>query len=386
LDCGEKEVLTLARKKPRKLRIAFRKNRQKRARVGDVTREVRKDDEETVDLPSVERISGKGDLTRHRTIMTDESGGGAGALRSVDPVNCRSGRVLSASGLNCVVADEAGGRLYECTVRRVVRTMQRDQRGAVVAGDSVLFHTIDREHGVIERINARRTTLARSMKRKEQVIAANISQALILASAANPALKTNLIDRLLISALKGGANPIICINKCDLVDPVRLQPIVGTYARLGYSVVLTSATAQIGIDELAYLLRGHQTVAAGQSGVGKSSLLNALQPGLRLETGPVSAWSQKGRHTTRTAVLHPLDSGGWVVDTPGIRQMDLWAVQPEEVEGFFPEFRPFVPGCHFPDCSHEHESGCAVKRAVGQDLISPVRYASYLRIMSGAES
>ncbi len=375
----------MARKKPRKVRIAFRKNRQRRARVGDVTRDVRKDDVETVDLPSVERISGKGDLTRHRTILTAGQESGAPPLRAVDEVSSRTGRVLSASGLNCVVSDLAGGRVYECTVRRVVRTMSRDQRGAVVAGDSVVFQTIDREHGVIERVNPRQTVLARGIKRKEQVIAANISQALILASAANPALKTNLIDRLLISAHKGGARPIICINKCDLVDTVRLQPIVGTYARLGYEIVLTSATAQTGIEELQHLLKGHETVAAGQSGVGKSSLLNALQPGLRLETGSVSAWTQKGRHTTRTAVLHPLDFGGWVVDTPGIRQMDLWAVRPEEVEGFFPEFRPFVPGCHFPDCSHEHETGCAVKRAVDRDLISPVRYASYLKIISGAD-
>jgi ribosome biogenesis GTPase / thiamine phosphate phosphatase len=375
----------LARKKPRKVRIAFRKNRQRRARVGDVTRDVRKDDEETVDLPSVERISGKGDLTRYRTILTAEQQDGADTLRAVDESTSRTGRVLSASGLHCVVSDAAGGRLYECTVRRIVRTMSRDQRGAVVAGDSVVFQPIDREHGVIERVNPRRAVLARSIKGKEQVIAANISHALILVSAANPALKTNLVDRLLISAHKGGVTPIICINKCDLIDPVHLQPIVGTYARLGYEIVLTSATAQTGIEELKHLLQGHETVAAGQSGVGKSSLLNALQPGLRLETGPVSAWSHKGRHTTRTAVLHRLDFGGFVVDTPGIRQMDLWAVRPEEVEGFFPEFRPFVPGCHFPDCSHEHEAGCAVKRAVDRDLISPVRYASYLKIISGAD-
>jgi len=139
----------LARKKPRKVRIAFRKNRQRRARVGDVTRDVRKDDVETVDLPSVERISGKGDLTRYRTILSNEEGG-ADALRAVDETTSRTGRVLSATGLNCLVSDAAaGGRVYECTVRRVVRTMSRDQRGAVVAGDSVLFQPIDREHGVI---------------------------------------------------------------------------------------------------------------------------------------------------------------------------------------------------------------------------------------------
>jgi ribosome biogenesis GTPase len=371
----------LARKKPRKVRIAFRKNRQRRARIRDVTRDVRKDDPETADLPSAERISGKGDLTRRRTILAADDGG-AGALRVVDEAACRTGRVLSASGLNCVVAEAAGGRRYECTVRRVVRTISREERGAVVAGDDVLFQPIDREHGVIERINPRRTELSRSIKNKEHVIAANINHALILVSAANPPLKTNLIDRLLISALKGGATPIICINKCDLVDPVRLQPIVGIYSRLGYQIVLTSATGLAGIEELKRLLSGQETVVAGQSGVGKSSLLNALQPGLRLETGAVSAWSQKGRHTTRTAVLHQLDFGGWVVDTPGIRQMELWEVRPEEVEGFFAEFRPFVPGCRFPDCSHEHEAGCAVKRAVERDLISPLRYASYLKIIS----
>jgi len=164
----------LARKKPRKVRIAFRKNRQRRARVGDVTRDVRKDDIETVDLPSVERISGKGDLTRYRTILSTEEGG-ADALRAVDETTSRMGRVLSATGLNCLVSDAAaGGRVYECTVRRVVRTMSRDQRGAVVAGDSVLFQPIDREHGVIERINPRRSVLNRGTKGKEQVIAANL--------------------------------------------------------------------------------------------------------------------------------------------------------------------------------------------------------------------
>ena len=179
--------------------------------------------------------------------------------------------------------------------------------------------------------------------------------------------------------------PILCINKSDLVDAIRLQPILGMYARLGYEVILTSAATSTGIEELQRLLRGRETVTAGQSGVGKSSLLNAVQPNLRLETDTVSNWTRKGRHTTRMAVLHQLEFGGWVVDTPGIRQMQLWDVRPEEVEGFFIEFRPFVPRCRFPDCSHTHESGCAVKQAVDRDLISPVRYASYLKIMAGED-
>jgi ribosome biogenesis GTPase len=224
--------------------------------------------------------------------------------------------------------------------------------------------------------------LAREIKGKEQVIAANIDQALLVVSAANPPLKVNLVDRLLASAHKGDVRPVLCINKSDLVDPVRLQPVLGMYARLGYEVLLTSARTGAGLEELQRVLTGRETVAAGQSGVGKSSLLNALMPNLRLETGEVSAWTRKGRHTTRVAALLELEFGGWIIDTPGIRQMQLWDVRPEEVEAYFIEFRPFVPGCRFADCSHTHEEDCAVKRAVDLDLISPVRYASYLKLIA----
>jgi ribosome biogenesis GTPase len=374
----------LPRKKPRKVRISLRKNRQKRRRLRHVTRDFHEGEPRAVDLPSAERISGKGDLTRQRTILAEEGDSGSSPRRAVDETSCRTGRVLSSSGLHCIVADAAGHR-HECTVRRLVRTMSRAERGAVVAGDTVQFRPADREHGVIERVEPRKTTLGRGTRGKEQIIAANIDQALIVASAADPPLKTNLVDRLLISSHKGGVKPILCINKSDLVDQVRLQPILGMYARLGYEVVLTSASAATGIEDLKRLLRGRETVITGQSGVGKSSLLNAVQPDLRLETDVVSNWTRKGRHTTRTAVLHQLDFGGWVVDTPGIRQMQLWDVRLEEVEDFFIEFRPFVPSCRFADCSHIHETDCAIKQAVDNDLLSPVRYASYLKIMTGDE-
>jgi ribosome biogenesis GTPase len=158
---------------------------------------------------------------------------------------------------------------------------------------------------------------------------------------------------------------------------------LGLYSRLGYPIVPTSTRTGLGLDRLRELLRGEATVVAGQSGVGKSSLLNAIQPGLQLETGDVSATTRKGMHTTRVARLWQLDFGGWVVDTPGIRQMELWDVQPGEVEAYFAEFRPFVPLCRFPNCLHIEEAGCAVKSAVRQDLISLTRYESYLRIVSG---
>jgi ribosome biogenesis GTPase len=143
-------------------------------------------------------------------------------------------------------------------------------------------------------------------------------------------------------------------------------------------VLLTSAADGTGIERLRQRLRGRETVFSGQSGVGKSSLLNAVQPGLGLRVREVSEANQKGKHTTTAAELIHLDFGGWVVDTPGIRQFQLWDLLPEEIEGFFPEFRPFVPLCGYPDCTHTHEDRCAIKQAVARRQISLSRYTSYL--------
>jgi ribosome biogenesis GTPase len=379
-------------KNKQKQRVAFRKNRGKRSRTdNDLTREssgiADADDASGArveDLPSAERLSGKGELTRSRTIVGDADGESGEFRIDVDEANCQQGRILSATGLNSIVQTDQGQQ-YECTVRRVVRTMSRDARSAVVAGDIVLFQKIDDQYGVIERVEPRRTTLSRGSKRHEHVIVSNVDQVVIVMSAADPVLKPSLIDRFLISAAKGGAEALICINKADLIDPVQLQPTLGLYGQLGYQVVLTSAESGAGMTFLRNLLKGRQSVFAGQSGVGKSTLLNAIQPGLGQRTAEVSGWTQKGKHTTRRAVLIALEFGGWVVDTPGIRQLGLWDVIPEEVEGFFREFRPFVALCRFPDCSHTHETGCRVKRAVSDALITRSRYHSYLRIMSGQE-
>ncbi|MHC4875113.1 MAG: ribosome small subunit-dependent GTPase A [Planctomycetota bacterium] len=381
----------MGRKHKQKQRVAFRKNRGKRSRKSNLTREVeiaRADDAEAAmieDLPTEERLSGKGELTRQRTIIVGDVDEETGeTIRDVDQSTVQRGRVLSSAGLNSIVQAE-NGQQFECTVRRIVRTLARETRNAVVAGDWVLFQQLDDQYGVIERVEPRRSTLSRGSRRHEHIIVSNVDQVVIVVSAVDPPLKPSLIDRFIISAAKGETDAIVCVNKADLADRAELQPILGLYASLGYQSVMTSAETGDGITSLRKLLVERQSVFTGQSGVGKSSLLNRIQPNLALETGSVSSWSHKGKHTTRRAVLLPLDSGGWLVDTPGIRQLGLWDVIPEEVEGFFVEFRPFVAFCRFPNCSHTHESGCRVKDAVASGLISHSRYVSYLRIMSGQE-
>ena len=377
----------MAKKPSKKIRVDFRKNRQNSTRQNDFTRRVQTDDADIDELKRGQRVSGKGDLSRRRTVF-GERGDDDSFVLSVDEAACLRGRVLSAIGsTQCTVQVDEGqphaGKQFECTVRRVVRTVARDARNAVVTGDRVLFLPSDNQFGVIERVEPRRGVLARGHQYRQHILVANVSQVAIVSSAAEPALKPALIDRFLVSSAKGNVRAIIVVNKCDLIDVSDLQPMIGQYARLGYTVVPASVQTGLGIAWLQRLLKNEQTVFTGQSGVGKSSLLNTIQPGLAIKTGDGSLITQKGRHTTRYAQLRELTLGGWVVDTPGIRQLELWKVHTEEMEGFFLEFRPFVPRCKFPDCLHLVEDGCAVRDAVQQDLISQIRYESYLRLVIG---
>ena len=369
-----------------KIRVAFRKNREKTTRLGNLARQM--GDETASEHPSDqlaggERISGKGRLSRRRTIIASE-GASAGETpqRDIDVSKCLTGRVLSSAGLATVVRCP-DGRRFECTIRKVLRTMSRDERSIVIAGDEVLFLPNSPDKGVIERVQPRHGVLARGSQNREHILVANIDQVAIVVSAEEPTIKPHLVDRFLVSAAKGNVAAVVFLNKIDLVDPADLQNLCGIYAQLGNEVILVSAERRLGFDRLRAVLRNRQTVVAGQSGVGKSSLLNVIQPGLSLPTGEVSDWTKKGKHTTRNAVLYELDFGGWVVDTPGIRQMELWDVHPEEIEGYFVEFRSFVRFCKFPNCRHIQESGCGVQSAVARGLISTMRYESYCKLVLG---
>jgi ribosome biogenesis GTPase len=375
----------MARDKKKKLRADFRKNRASRTRPGDLTRHFQQHDADDDDSVRQERISGKGELTRKRTVVgqiADDASTGVPLVLEVDEGACLHGRVLSVHGLISHVCT-AEGQPYQCATRRLLKTLSTDQRHVVAAGDRVLFRAVSPTEGFIERIEPRQGVLCRTSKGRQQVIVANVDQLLIVASAGEPPLKPNLIDRFLVTAERARIRPLICVNKIDLVDLADLQPLLGVYGQMGYEVFATSAVQGFGLERLRRYLTGQQTVVAGQSGVGKSSLLNLVEPGLNLRVNTVSGDTRKGRHTTTTAHLVPLAAGGYVVDTPGVRQFELWDVIPEEVAGYFRELRPYVNACRYPDCTHTHESDCAVKDAVADGRLDARRYESYCRMYLG---
>jgi ribosome biogenesis GTPase len=373
----------------KKIRVDLRKNRTKPPRDRAWTQKFQDPTREDEAASADERIRAKGDLSRRRTVI-QEDGPAPGdsateAMPAVDLAECKPGRVVRVHGLQSVVEAE-DGTLYKCAVRRLLKSLVTDERSVVTTGDRVWFRDAGNGEGMIERVEPRHGVLTRASRRREHVLVANVDQLVIVMSLVEPDLKPHLIDRYLATAQQGGLAPILCLNKADLVEHANLQPLVGFYSQLGIPTLMTSAKTGEGVDRLRELLKDRATVFSGQSGVGKSSLLNAIQPDLSLKVRTVSEVNQKGRHTTTTAELIKLDFGGWVVDTPGVRQLQLWDVIPEEVEGFFAEFRPFVPLCAFPDCTHTHEKNCAVKKAVDRRLISMRRYHSYLGMFTGMES
>ncbi|QGJ70849.1 Small ribosomal subunit biogenesis GTPase RsgA [Planctomycetales bacterium 10988] len=363
--------------------MELRKNQQTRTRKNDLTRHY-EGDQLDADMVHQERLSGKGKLTRKRTVISETRSDADGdqEVIVVDESLCRPGRVLRTQGLHSIVLSKDGER-FQCATRKLLKDLSSGQRQAVSTGDRVLFRLVNEQEGMIERIEPRRRVLSRTSKGRQHVLVANVDQMLIIASVAEPYLKPNLVDRFLISAEQGKLPAIICLNKIDLVDPADLQPLIGLYSQLGHRVIPVSAKDGTNVDYLKRNLTGKETVVAGQSGVGKSSLLNAIEPSLTLREGAVSEENQKGKHTTTAAEMYPLAGGGYVVDTPGIRQFELWDVIREEIPAFFRDIRPFINHCRFPDCTHTHEEDCAVKDAVADHLLDARRYESYLHLFEG---
>jgi len=363
----------------RKVRVDFRKNRGKTARdKSQWTRSLRDNPNKAEDADKSELVRAKGALSRKRTIIESDTDWDA----------LIQGTVVRMRGLIAEV--ETDERTWACTVRRVLRTRQIDQRHPVTVGDRVGLTPVsvageqsqlvsdDRElaEGVIEAIRPRATVLERVYGRRTQVLAANVDTAVITVAADQPTLRPHLIDRYLVSIHQGGMRPVICINKSDLDREGFAADVAARYRGLEYITLFTSIPRDEGLDELRNVLRDQTTVFVGPSGVGKSSLLNALDPSLELQTGSLTDL-QRGRHTTTTAALIRWALGGYVVDTPGTRQFDLPPVEAEEIEAYFREFVDLVAQCRFPDCSHTHETDCAIKDAVEDGAITIERYESY---------
>ncbi len=287
--------------------------------------------------------------------------------------------VRAQSGFFTVLTDEG-----EVTARlrgRLKRT--RQSADIAVIGDVV---EID-EEGVIVAVEPRRTKFSRrqpgpSGKWKEDVIVANADQVLVVFACAQPEPEPRLLDRFLVVAEANEVEAVVVANKTDLSDDPRA--IFGLYEDAGYPVHYLSAKEGRGVDELRALLDGRLSVVTGPSGAGKSTLLNAIRPGLQLRTGEVSGQLDKGRHTTVVAELHRA-AGGWVADTPGLRELGLWEIDRADLDWCFREFRPFLGKCRFDDCAHVHEPDCAVRAAVDAGVIAPSRHESYVRLYEGEE-
>lgn len=259
----------------------------------------------------------------------------------------------------------------------------------VAVGDRVSFITSGPDSGHITGVLPRTSKLTRRAAENEhleQVIVANSDQVITVIAAANPKPKWNLLDRYLASAEASDLPAIIAITKVDLVQGTKAEREVlahaEEYASIGYRVILTSAAKGEGIDDLRDALRDKMSTLIGKSGVGKTSLLNALQPGLGLRVNEINTKIDKGRHTTTSLEMYPLAFGGHLVDTPGMKVFGLWDIEPEEVALLYREMAPYVGTCKFGlSCTHEHEPGCAITRAVGSGAISKHRYQSYLRLI-----
>ncbi len=299
------------------------------------------------------------------------------------------GRIISIASEGILVDSEA--KQYYCVLRGTLKKEKTEHKNLVIVGDFVHFERINDKEGAITYVEPRHSILSRAdnlSQRKKQLIAANIDSVLITTCVVNPPLKPSLLDRYIIAADKGGMEAIIVINKIDLLTNASfpeglrenekevLEELFKAYEQAGVPAIAVSSTTGEGMEQLAAAMKDKASVFSGQSGVGKSSLINALT-GSQLKTGDIVQRTQKGSHTTSTANLIPLPFGGWCIDTPGIKSFGVWDLQKDELLSYFPEIMKLGQQCKFPNCTHIHEPGCCIPQAVEEGIISPFRYLSY---------
>lgn len=306
-------------------------------------------------------------------------------------MDSRRGLIIKAqSGFFQVEADDTG-EIVQCRLRG--RLMEAAQASAIAAiGDRVVFSMNEDGTGAIEAVEARHSAVSRAMRtsgprgagspEREQVLIANADQALFVFAAAQPAPNPRTIDRFLVMGEKAGLDRLqIVLNKSDLDADGSARALMARYEAIGYPVLCTSAVTGAGLDELRMMLKDKISVFTGPSGVGKTSLLNQLEPGLGRAVKQVSRYHQEGQHTTRDSELVRLSFGGYLADTPGMRTLMIWDVEPEELDAYFPEMAAQAPRCRFAaDCAHRTEPGCAVRASVEAGQIARSRYESYLAL------
>lgn len=300
------------------------------------------------------------------------------------------GTVIKSTG-SWYTVSTADGKIYDCRIRGKIRLQGSKATNPVAVGDEVLFSYDERDGSVITEVMDRRNYIIRkstNLSKQTHVLAANVDQALLLVTLFQPRISLGFIDRFLLTAEAYGIPCKVIFNKTDLwgSDAAEVyQDILEIYRPSGYPIDKCSTISGEGLASLGAWLQGKTTLISGFSGVGKSSLLNALYPQLELKTGIISDFSQKGKHTTTFAEMFEIAPGTRIIDTPGIKELGIIDIDGYELSHFFPEMRAFIPHCKFNTCTHIHEPGCAVLKAVEDGGIAAERYKSYLSIKTNSD-
>ena len=326
--------------------------------------------------------------------MKDDSGARSGS--AVEPVDFRDGIIIRATAGRCLVAES--GIVWSCKVRGRLKKGPRQTQTVAVVGDRVRFLVLDpdpdKPGGIIEEVLPRRNRISRLAARRsggrtEQVLMANLDQVVAVQSLREPFPQTGFVDRLLVAAERFGVAGVLVLNKCDLVgDFADGAPELRKwdyFADLGYRVIWVSAVSGRGMSELQDILTDRISLMLGASGVGKSTLLNVIQPGLKLRVNEVTEKTGLGRHTTTRTELFPLKGGGFIADSPGIRGFDPWNIDPEQVRDYFPDFAEGSLVCKFRTCMHRDEPQCGVKAMVAAGKIPVWRHEAYLALLRDLE-